>query len=304
MTGDLHVPVSLGLPKPLSCRFMGASLAGVRSKIDRANKHFDEVNAAVEIALGAEDKANLTPPYEYEPVRQQLIVACPKPRPVDPALPLAIGDCIHNLRSALDHLIFQLAVLNSKAVEAEKTISFPVFLTDKDFQGFIKKKVAPFIDRKALAEIEKLQPYQSGNAHEADILWVLSQLDIIDKHRLLVVIARYLTPTGFTIVTPTGDVFDESLPRTDWKPMEDGTEILRFDLSGAIKTPGKVQVKLQLAAMVSLKDTGLSICDGREIRSILSTCTKAVTNIAEDFGIMFFGEGLPFARRSKNVGLV
>jgi hypothetical protein len=65
MTGDLHVPVSLGLPKPLSCRFMEASLAGVRSKIDRANKHFDEVNAAVEIALGAEDKANLTPPYEY-----------------------------------------------------------------------------------------------------------------------------------------------------------------------------------------------------------------------------------------------
>src|SRR5216683_1186315 len=112
---------------------MKASLTGARNKIDRAKKHFDEVNAAVEIALGAEDKADLTPPYEYKPDRQELIITSPKPKPVDPALPLAIGDCIHNLRSALDHLIFQLAVLNGRAVEAEKKISFPILLTDKDF---------------------------------------------------------------------------------------------------------------------------------------------------------------------------
>jgi len=202
-------------------------------------------------------------------------------------------------------LIFQLAVLNGKAVEAETKISFPVFLTETDFQRFIKNKVAPFIDGKALAAIKDLQPYQTGNVHEADILWVLSQLDIIDKHRLLVVIARHLRPTGFNIVSPTGDAFDVAFPKkSDWKPMEDGTEILRFDLSGALRTPGKVQVKLQMAAMVSLKDTGLSICDGREVRSILSTCRRAVTNIVEDFGIMFFGEGLPFTGRSKNVDLI
>jgi hypothetical protein len=149
---------------------MKASLAGARSKIDRANKHFDEVNAAVEIALGAKDKDNLTPPYEYQPDRQELIVASPKSKPVDPALPLAIGDCIHNLRSALDHLAFQLAVLNGKAVEAETKISFPVCLTDKDFTGFIKKKVAPFVDREALGAIKELQSItaveilQSGHA--------------------------------------------------------------------------------------------------------------------------------------------
>lgn len=248
---------------------MKASLAGARNKIDRANKHFDEVNAAVEIALGAEDKSNLTPPYEYRPDRQELIIASPKPKPVDPALPLAIGDCLHNLRSALDHLAFQLAVLNGKAVEAETKISFPVCLTDADFKGLIRKKVAPFIGGKALAAIERLQPYQTGNLRENDILWVLSQLDIIDKHRLLVVVARHLRPIGFTAINPDGDVFDRVLPETSWKPMEDGAEILRFDLSKAIKTPGKVQVKLQIAAMISLKDTGLSICDGREAISIL-----------------------------------
>jgi hypothetical protein len=112
---------------------------------------------------------------------------------------------------------------------------------------------------------------------------------------LLVVVARHLRPTGFTVTTPTGDVFDQVLPETAWKPIDDGAEILRFDLSRAIKAPGNVQVQLQMAAMVSLKDTGLSICDGREVRSILSTCTRAVSNIVEDFGITFFGEELPFS---------
>jgi hypothetical protein len=56
-----------------------------------------------------------------------------------------------------------------------------------------------------------------------------------------------------------------------------------------------MQVQLQMAAKVSLKDTGLSICEGREVRSILSTGRKAVANILEDFGVMFFGEGLPLS---------
>jgi len=272
---------------------MAANLGGVRNKIGRAEKHFDEVNTAVEIALGAEDNANLTPPYEYYPDRQELIISSPKPKPVDPSLPLAIGDCIHNLRSALDHLAFQLAVLNGKGAEAESKISFPVCLTENEFTKFIKKKVAPFIDGQALAAIKELLPYQTGAVHEADILWVISQLDIIDKHRLLVVLTRHLRPTGFTLTTPSGDVFDQVLPETAWKSMEDGAEILRFDLSKALKTPGKMQVQLEMAAMVSLKDTGLSICDGREVRSVLTTGMKALKNITEDFGVMFFGEGLP-----------
>lgn len=272
---------------------MEANLNGARNKIERAEKHFREVNAAVEISLGAEDK-NRVPPFEYVPDRQELIIFAPRPRPVDPALPLAIGDCIHNLRSALDHLIFQLAVLNGKAVEAETKISFPIFLTAKDFQRCIAGKVAPFINGEALAEIEELQPYKAGNVHNADALWVLSQLDIIDKHRLLVVVDRHLRPTGFTITTPGGDVFDQVLPETAWKAMGDGAEILRFDLSKAIKSPGKIHVELQMAARVCLKDTGLPICEGREVRSILSTCKRTVSNIVEDFGVMFFEEGLPF----------
>ena len=264
-------------------------LNGVRAKLDRANHHFKEIDAAVETALSMKDEANLVPPYEYQADRKHLIVTCPTPKPVDRALPLAIGDYVHNLRSALDHLIFQLAVLNGKAAEAETIISFPIFLSDPQFENFTKRKVAPFIDRQALADIKELQPYQIGNLGDEDVLWVLSQLDIVDKHRLLVVIARQLRPTSFKIEVPTGESFEHRLPRSDWKPLEDGAEIIRFDLSGVLKAPGRVRVNLGTAAMVYLKDTGL-FCDGREIRSVLTTFRKAVTNIVDDIGRLFFGE--------------
>jgi hypothetical protein len=264
-------------------------LNGVRGKLDRANHHFKEIDAAVETALSMKDEANLVPPYEYQADRKHLIVTCPTPKPVDRALPLAIGDYIHNLRSALDHLIFQLAVLNGKAAEAETIISFPIFLSDPQFENFTKRKVAPFIDRQALADIKELQPYQTGNLGDENVLWVLSQLDIVDKHRLLVVIARQLRPTSFKIEVPSGESFEHRLPRSDWKPLEGGAEIIRFDLSGVLKAQGKVRVNLDTAAMAYLKDTGL-FCDGREIRSVLTTFRKAITNIVDDIGRLFFGE--------------
>jgi hypothetical protein len=271
---------------------MKPSLIGARNKLDRAKTHFDEVNAAIEATLGAEAKASKLPPHEYQPDRQQLIIRCPKPRPIDPSLSLAIGDCVHNLRSALDHLAFQLAVLNGKAKEAETMISFPVFLCDKKYQGFIGKKVEPFIDRGALALIQELQPYYAGNLGKDDILWVLSQLDVIDKHRMIVAVSRHLRPEGFSVRVPGGEFFENDLPTSEWKPMEDGTEIIRFDLTGAIPAEGKVEVKLKVASIVSLEDTGLPICEKREIRGILSTGRKAITQILDDFGAMYFGESL------------
>ena len=237
------------------------NLSGVRTKLNRAQKHFDEVDAAVESTLGAEKKREDAPPYKYEPRRCELSVFCPKPGPVDPALPVAIGDCIHNLRSALDHLAFQLAVLNNKASEAEKKISFPVCLTRKEFDSFVGKKLAPFIDGKALAEIEELQPYNTGAVHDADVLWVISQLDIIDKHRLLVVIARHLRPIGVKMSLPNGRLVTAKLPDSEWAPMEDGTEIARVNLLSMFDAPGKVEVNLEVSAMVSLKDTGLAVCE-------------------------------------------
>jgi hypothetical protein len=264
-----------------------ADLSGTWRKICRAENHFRDINTAVKAALTPKDPTNNIAPYEFQEDRKHLIVRSPKPEPISESLPLAIGDCVHNLRSALDHLAFQLAVVNGKAAEAETKIAFPIYLTDAEFWNFSKKRVAPFIDAEALTEIENLQPYKTGNGGEGNLLWVLHQLDIIDKHRLIVVIARQMRPTSFTVEVPTGETFAHTLAESQWTPMEDGTEILRVDLSEVIQTPGRVHVEIQYASMVYVKETGL-FCDGNEIQGLLQQCHDFVRQVVEGFEVEFF----------------
>ena len=77
----------------------------IRVKIERAEKHFDELEAAVQ-SLGEATFKTIRTERESESVKPVL--------KIDPLyvygfdIPLATGDVVHNLRCALDHLAFQL----------------------------------------------------------------------------------------------------------------------------------------------------------------------------------------------------
>ncbi len=267
---------------------MPPPLDGVRAKIYRAKYLFNDLNTRVGRILGLEPK---TAPsgHKFDADRQELIITLPKTTRIDPELPLLVGDCIHNARSALDHLVFQLAILNKASVASASKTSFPVCLTPGEFKNAVRHKVAPFISAMALAEIEKLQPYATKDG-ESDIIWVLSQLDIIDKHRLLIVTASRFKPTGFSIKVPTGEKFSHEINSVNWKPSEDGAEVLRFDLSNAIKKPGEVNVKVETSISIHISNTGLA-CDGMAICPVVGDCIQHVINIVDGFERAFFARG-------------
>jgi len=273
---------------------MAHPLDGVRAKIGRAQNHFDHIDTIVKSFLSPEDYTQEIAGHEFKDDWKQLIVRAKTPRPINPAFPLVIGDCIHNLRSALDHLVFQFAVLNGTSHGAESKTSFPICLNAGSFKNAIRHKVAPFIARTALAAIEEVQPYKTldpaTNAPLGDqaILWVLSQLDVLDKHRVILFAMPQVSAEGFTITGPSGEIYDTSVA-PKWKPMEDGAEIIRFDLSTAFQRPGKVNMNIKLAANIHFAETGL-ICDGRGVQSTLDDCTRVVRTIVDDFGRRFFGE--------------
>ncbi len=125
--------------------------------------------------------------------------------PTDP-LSLLIGDVVHNLRSALDSLAFALATAFTTPLPEKfaRTSEFPIF-GDEDGQGRAGTGRAQFNRRdgqgrpargsglakiqgwhpSAQAAVEQLQPYQRGLDFRADPLWVVHELDRLDKHRLL-----------------------------------------------------------------------------------------------------------------------
>lgn len=94
---------------------------------------------------------------------------------------LIIGDCVHNLRAALDHLICQAVLLND--LTPDHKTGFPIFSrSDSLPPGSIRKVKGT--SQKVRDIIDRLNPCKRGHTD----LCLLHDLDIEDKHRALAVI--------------------------------------------------------------------------------------------------------------------
>jgi hypothetical protein len=106
--------------------------------------------------------------------------ADPEPSPLH--LGAIVGDFLHNLRCVLDHLVWQLVVLNGQKPGDHN--QFPI----SDTPGAYKKKAGRYLrgvaaDHRAL--IETFQPYHLEDDAASHYLAVLRDLSNIDKHRFV-----------------------------------------------------------------------------------------------------------------------
>jgi hypothetical protein len=93
---------------------------------------------------------------------------------------MSAGDAIHNLRSALDHLAWQLSHWeNWKPTER---CAFPVGNSLADY-NHKKAKAVEGMSSEAKNAIDLLKPYKNGN----DLLYAIHRLDIVDKHHQIFV---------------------------------------------------------------------------------------------------------------------
>jgi hypothetical protein len=153
-------------------------LSGVRIKVDRAKKHLD-LEAAIRAfeALGPyavtmqEDPKTGCEVYQF---RQSTAI------PSD--LGALLGDCVHNLRSALDHLAGIL--VRAGAGTPGNYTAFPIGADEIHFRSSAIHGLrgAPAA---AIKLVRRLKPYKGGN----ETLWRLHRLDIADKHTLLIPVA-------------------------------------------------------------------------------------------------------------------
>ena len=151
------------------------------------------------------------------------------------------GDCVHNLRSSLDLLVCEMVRAEGEPVTDQT--GFPIFKSANAFKSGHAAKVNGA--RKAAVDLIKhAKPYQG----EDNPFWRLHQLDIADKHKLLVpvgvahkgtsntytmadVIAAYPGATTIRIFEiPTAKGVGIVVPRLTF-PLEDGAEIYRIPAS-------------------------------------------------------------------------
>lgn len=205
------------------------SLKGCRAKLERARFFLDELRAREETFQGQGW------PFELRPAetileqgegwhKEWLIYRCHVTRPIPDDLSLIAGDAAHNMRSALDHLAYQLVLLNNKT--PSKRTAFPIFDTRPTSKGARQRFQAAIklMRRDHQDAIKKLQPYLDKNDPGRLLLSAVNKLDITDKHRLLPPLLSFMhAETDEASIRFTHPV------EFEWSdgPLEEGREILR-----------------------------------------------------------------------------
>jgi len=110
---------------------------------------------------------------------------------------MAIGDAVHNLRSCLDHCAFQFWLDDASKKNPPKTpdsrVHFPIGKDRQSFEKYVRN-----LDYEVDAEyaFQEMEAFPGGAGSQ---LSIISDLDNIDKHRLLTSSSLNITVTGAVI---------------------------------------------------------------------------------------------------------
>lgn len=164
---------------------MGKSRPTVaNAKIGRARQHSLELQARI---VGWSALVDLRPTAEISADRLSWTLRLPAfvPPPLD-EWALILGDGIHNVRSALDVLVWANVDQSELTDGQKKSISFPIWTDpqdwDKHYSRLLRTVPADVVQR-----IHQCQPFQRPEAERSgDLLPLLADLDNRDKHRLTI----------------------------------------------------------------------------------------------------------------------
>ena len=161
------------------------SLDGPRLKCERAKEHLDNLTAEIAAYYSRKPYAISRDVHPEDPTRQVFRLNVREEPPL--RLGIILGDVVHNLRSALDHLAFQLALVHTPMMtpKEETRIEFPIYKDSTLFNTEGLRKIDK-LSPAAQNEIKSLQPYHRGKDAELHFLWLVHSADIIDKHRQIV----------------------------------------------------------------------------------------------------------------------
>jgi hypothetical protein len=185
-----------------------ASLRGPKLKLERAKSHIGDLEEAVKRFFDTDPYKIIVEDNPQAGRREHRVVKAQDP----PACLSAIsGDVIHNLRTSLDHLIWQLILANSR--KPNENAAFPIWRSESKFKSG-RPGYAKGISKQALDVLYALKPYKGGN----DALWRLHHLDIVDKHRLLLTVASGYQNPILDMGVLANRLFDKPAEEA-WGPM-------------------------------------------------------------------------------------
>jgi hypothetical protein len=162
------------------------SFRSARLKVQRANRHIQELDTELR---SYSEGGCYGIDIKYKPdLTDTIIFLCPT-KPIPDCLPLIVGDIVHNLRTAFDHVA--TAAYIDQSLNPDK-IHFPFREPPDEFVSN-KGAVKVFLDAIEIALpgardciLNEIQPYKNGKLG----VYPLNNLDGIDKHKQLILVSH------------------------------------------------------------------------------------------------------------------
>lgn len=232
-------------------------LAGIAAKVTRAREHLETLEAATQAFVEAQPH-KLT--FEFDQQSRDYLIRAHVEHSPPVMLGVMLGDYLHNLRSALDHLVWQIVVAEGNT--PGRWNEFPIVAEEAQFRSGVlvprqRGKRSPLlgVGDQAVQIVQSCQPYHPPPEPGAvNLLAVLHDFSNIDKHRVVhSTLVRltdqppHLTGVGFTAV------------RVNWgtTPVEDGAELGRLKVFVDRRDSAEVEIEGTIPVDLHFGDRGL-----------------------------------------------
>lgn len=229
---------------------------GIRLKRSRAWDQIYSLKANIASFL-QNDPAPYEPRVDFNGQTNILTVSVHINKTPDVIWGVCIGEIVHNLRSALDHVVWELFVKNNRQPPPPGSKNqFPIFITQA---GFKKRGEALFlkgIDDIAIDLIRSEQPFpvsEGGTGEDIKSpLWHLKELSDCDKHRTLHLVGTLLEEYNFTFPPLVRDVTVQKDVVQNSGPIQQNAILNRARFPGVSEWPFKErQVKGHLRTNIA-----------------------------------------------------
>jgi len=150
-----------------------------QAKLDRARHHINDLNVSIgEYLQQSPFKLCLS----FDPRTGDLTLSVKTNIPIPPHIPNIIGDAVHCIRCALDHVYWGIMEM---LVTRKQDIQFPIYTTESKVSVMGRRHISK-APKNVAKEIELSEPHPGGKYG----IYELNALDVQDKHQLLIVAGR------------------------------------------------------------------------------------------------------------------
>ncbi len=205
-----------------------------------------------------------------------------------PQLSILVGEIVYHLRTVLDHLVFVLAGGQGNPTR----LAFPICRKEGEFRLALKRGALKGAQESIIQLIERLQPYRTSPNPEQATLYQLHNLNIVDKHRLLLATAACVDMrSGGTFVVDSKEEATLVLPPPDsissnTRPSSEGEVIFHLGFA----SPPHPDAIIRAVDVFEFKmkfDRAEAVMQNREVLPTLVIMRDTVTSVVDELCAVF-----------------